>query len=624
MKKNVSLIFILSFFASISFFLQMNVDPSLSTLDNLSNSLKTSFPQATLLLIPILLFYKASYFKNLTSFIPTLILSIFVSLIWVMAISFNIDDTLNSLYSSTAQVIKSCILLIGFSYFIFLMFAILNYILDFKSKEFSPPPLNSFNKRTILKDFYYHLVPMISEILFIIWSIPLIYAYPAYVDYDSWYCLAEYHGFFHMDVMHPPIFIYLIGIFSDIGIKLFNDFNICFFLYRILQIIIYSLILAYSVSFIMKLKAPIWLILIYLIIISICPFYSKSVTIILKDHLFSIFVLLFIIELCYLLTFTKQFISSWWHYLLLFISIFFTMSLRYNGKYILYPTLFFLFIYLFIHRSQLTKRAFYLIPSVILTSILLSISIEQVIIKARDAYPATPSEALSFPLQQTARVVKNYPNEITQKQRETILRVIDIDSLAEAYEPRLSDRVKSHFRHIDATKKDIIAYLWVWFKMFFQFPLTYISATVNQSYLLIYPFESNDIRLRDYAEGNTFKKYETQFKNLGYYDTDAHKKRRKSLMSFFDLIYKIPILSELSHTYLYVLIFLFILIQAIARKKYIFLLPSIPIILSIVVLIAGPCIKHHPRYTYPVVYSLPIILSYYLYLIKNSRKEKSK
>ena len=90
----------------------------------------------------------------------------------------------------------------------------------------------------------------------------------------------------------------------------------------------------------------------------------------------------------------------------------------------------------------------------------------------------------------TARTVVEHGDEITQEEKEAIDAVLDYNSLAENYKPHLSDPVKATIRK-DADSKVLIRYLVTWFRMFFKYPATYVKATVNQNYLLVYPREEN-------------------------------------------------------------------------------------------------------------------------------------
>ena len=87
-------------------------------------------------------------------------------------------------------------------------------------------------------------------------------------------------------------------------------------------------------------------------------------------------------------------------------------------------------------------------------------------------------ETLSIPFQQTARYVKYYDKDLSKNDIKVIDKVLEYETLAKRYNPTISDPVKNEFNKY-TTKKELLAYLKVWFKCFFKHPLVYIEATLN-------------------------------------------------------------------------------------------------------------------------------------------------
>lgn len=94
---------------------------------------------------------------------------------------------------------------------------------------------------------------------------------------------------------------------------------------------------------------------------------------------------------------------------------------------------------------------------------------------------------LSVPFQQTARYLREYPDDVTASEKKAINRILDYDVLAEKYNPELSDPVKITFRFrdndddpkLDGYMKD---YFKAWFAMLRRHPGVYIQATLNNIY----------------------------------------------------------------------------------------------------------------------------------------------
>ena len=74
-------------------------------------------------------------------------------------------------------------------------------------------------------------------------------------------------------------------------------------------------------------------------------------------------------------------------------------------------------------------------------------------------------EALSIPFQQTARYVKYHGDDVTEEERKIIDHILEYDTLAENYQPDLSDPVKNKYNKY-TTREELKQYFKVWFKMF--------------------------------------------------------------------------------------------------------------------------------------------------------------
>ena len=61
------------------------------------------------------------------------------------------------------------------------------------------------------------------------------------------------------------------------------------------------------------------------------------------------------------------------------------------------------------------------------------------------------------------------------------------------------------------------------------------------------------------------------------------------------------------------------IVLAIQKKLFKYLLVSLPGFLSVVVIILAPVIKRHPRYSFPIMYTLPVMLAYFIFLLHDRR-----
>jgi hypothetical protein len=101
-------------------------------------------------------------------------------------------------------------------------------------------------------------------------------------------------------------------------------------------------------------------------------------------------------------------------------------------------------------------------------------------------------EAMSLPLQQTARYIKEHPNDITEDERSSLQEVcsVDISTLGNYYKEDISDPVKAQFF---AKTSSITKYLSSWATMGARHPGTYLTAFLAGSRGYWYPFSNKDI-----------------------------------------------------------------------------------------------------------------------------------
>ncbi len=155
------------------------------------------------------------------------------------------------------------------------------------------------------------------------------------------------------------------------------------------------------------------------------------------------------------------------------------MSFRNNGLIVVGSCSLGLMIY-FIFRGKKRKKievALYCVLPIVLFLIL-----NQSLTMAFHAETFNSKEMLSIPFQQTARVIRDYKNEVSKQEWEILGAVLeDEKTLGELYDPNISDPVKRQFRS-EATIGEIAAYLSLWMKWFFRHPGVYLEAFINHCY----------------------------------------------------------------------------------------------------------------------------------------------
>lgn len=574
------------------------------------------------------------YDKDLPAKPAFILYSIFLALVWLTAESFRIDNTLHYLNADAGQVLKSVIYLVGSSYLIFESLSAFCHLLSGK---------RSASGRIFAKiDSHPFLYPFAG--ILAAFALPVLACYPAFTCNDSWTEILQYLGYLDFTSHHPPVHILLVGLFCSAG-RALGNMNAGLFGFVLFQMIVFAAVLAHTYRVMLHLKAPRWLRGFFLISAAFAPHYTNYICVIIKDSLYSIMLLLFIDEFVLALADpkaffdpetssgtksfseqeafygTKSFVGKKANYILFFLSVMGVLLFRNNGKHVLYPAFAVTIAAVIILRRKVGKKTVLRSLALIAAPVLCAVLLESSLTAIYKIEKGSVAEALSFPFQQTARTVSEHGDEITQEEREAIDGVLDFDSLAVRYNPTICDPVKATYRE-GADKAALARYLGTWFKMFFKYPFSYVKATLNQNYLLVYPFQENKAvycRLFNYEKGRN-ELMETVKKETGLHNSNRFPVLRQIIYNLQKLLYSLPVAGLFLHHAAYVILLLASLIVALHDKLYRYLLAALPILLSVVVIILAPVIKGHPRYAYPIMYTLPVLLAFFIFC-RNKSKE---
>lgn len=121
-----------------------------------------------------------------------------------------------------------------------------------------------------------------------------------------------------------------------------------------------------------------------------------------------------------------------------------------------------------------------------ITLILFMALINKVIYPFTGVSPGSRREMLSVPFQQTARYLRDYPEDVSEQEKKAISKVLKYKKLAEKYDPDRSDPVKGTFNE-DASSEDLKLYFQTWLSMLKKHPSVYIKAFLHNYYQYLYP-----------------------------------------------------------------------------------------------------------------------------------------
>lgn len=421
-----------------------------------------------------------------------------------------------------------------------------------------------------------------------------IVSYPGILMGDSTNQIGQVLGTTAFSNHHPVIHTMLIGLFLKphelIG------WNNCIFLYCLFQTVLLFLVLSACISTLVRMQTKKWITLSVLLFYLFQPRIENYLFLVSKDVIYSAFFTLFMLMLFRFLYSQETLAKS--ELFLFGFSIVGMVFFRNEGKYIVLGTL---LLALLIKCKPVRKRA----AAFLLLTLLASNLVSKVICPVLGAETTDIKELLSVPFQQTARYVLEYGDEVTEEERQAIDAVLDYGSLAEKYNPDLSDPVKGTYTYNNAALPD---YFRTWFQMMLKHPGVYICATMANYYQYFYPGNSY---FSNYSYNWSAQIMEKTNERTGLTDLSypaAADSLRQTLESVRETYFKNPLLAVLQQPAVYVWLAILCIVYAIRGRSLVGFVFTAPMLIQILVFITGPTNGYYARYEFPMLIYLPVVL----------------
>ena len=387
----------------------------------------------------------------------------------------------------------------------------------------------------------------------------------------------------------PPATTVFMGGIVWIGNALFGSMEAGRFLLIIVQSIIVAAALTNSIRVAERFGISRKYTTFMLIVFVLSPTYFLWTTQICKDCIYSAFVVFFISILAEYLYFEKTIQRE----LLIGVTGLLFSLTRKNGIFIVYAFAIVLAI------SFLTRRKYARLLIVIASVICLNTAYNSLLLPAFNIKPGSIREAFAVPFQQTARTAKRYSEDATEEEKEAINAVLNYDGIIESYNPSNVDPVKDYF-HADNDSDALKQYFKVWFGQFLKHPLTYIDATIANTYQYFYPDALQHNLSRD-----SFYGYDWVGEiNGNHSEGIVFPNAKLAFAQYVFIAESFPILSMISNSAVLLLLTIYLTLYLLAHKEMrTDLLLVLPSIVGILVCIAGPTfVNHGNRYALPVVW----------------------
>lgn len=541
-------------------------------------------------------------------------LSLFLAVMYVAGVGFAYGDSLSVLYSSSIRLLRAIIAVLGFYALYLTAVNALYYFLksgwDIKVSE--NRIIKWYNQRPFL---------FVWIVIMGVWLVHLILRYPGTMSYDNARQLSYYFGYDTFTTAQPVFHTVLFSFFIQIGLWVGSE-NLGLFFFVIFQSLVMSSVLAHSLTFMKRIGTPRWLRLLTIGIYTFAPYYAGYASFPIKDYLYTAFFVLLLMYSMEWFMSSNSFFQTRKNVIGWIVAGSLLILLRNNGIYIYIPLAVLIVIVEWKHvlKDKMANkgRCIGKVFVIVLLPLIVSSMINTVITACWNVQKDTPKEMLSLPFQQTARYVRDFGDEVTEEEREVIDAVLDYEKLPTAYMELTADPVKTTY-HAETTE-DLLAYFKVWFTQFFKHPLCYLEATWNQNYYIFAPNIDNIVYNKDCTVA-----YEIM-NEMGMQEQIEFKVPEKMhgictiMVSYYSLLTRMPIIGLLNNVAFYI-IMLFVITFFFLKdghRKALWIL--MPLWLTFFIIIASPQIQNQPRYAFPIIYSMPVVVAFFM---NNKRKQET-
>ena len=447
------------------------------------------------------------------------------------------------------------------------------------------------NRITLPKLWQAHPFLLPWGIILVCWLPYFLVRLPAAVEHDAYAQLEIIFGLREFTAHNPAFSTLLIGFWVKLGAAIFGAKEAGLTLFVLFQAMCCAAMLAYTARAMVRMKAPAAVTMVSVAVYALATIYPNYLTTIMKDALYACMTVLLIAligeEL--LLPPSKKRLAA------IFAAALLTGLLRNNGFLLLWALAFASLVYLHIRRDAPTHKG---MAAALLTACVLQLLYANVLLPAANIPPGPFHEMLSVPFQQTARYVRDYPEDITEEEYAVIDAILGMEDLAQRYDPNLSDPVKNACTDDPSTVKP---YLKVWLKQFFRHPLVYVEATMNNCYGFFHPNSREYIFCYTTISSNP---------DLVFDEMEALMPLKIAARYFVMLFESFPLTLPLCNAGCHVWLALYLLGKARERKDKLFLVPFASVGMSMLVCMACPVFFiNGVRYALPIIFASPLLIA---------------
>ena len=224
--------------------------------------------------------------------------------------------------------------------------------------------------------------------------------------------------------------------------------------------------------------------------------------------------------------------------------------------------------------------------------------------------PGYVREALSVPIQQTARYIKYYGDELTEDDKQPLSSVfyVPLDEISDLYDPEASDNVKFCFKE-NPTDEEMKRYFSTWWKLLWKHPWCYVEAFVSNTYAYFDLTKVSDFggTLGVYDIGEAYDWSGRLSYNFSH--NPKFEGARAFIKNLHNVVAKLPIIGIFSCCGIYTYLLMFEFVHVIRRKRFKDLVMLLPIFLSLVFCLLSP-VNGLMRYMLPMMMCTPVMIAW--------------
>ena len=431
-------------------------------------------------------------------------------------------------------------------------------------------------KNKVERDFSVKEWRIFKCILFIAW-IPYFMAYfPGSISRDGMTQINIARGAAPLSNAHPILSTWCMGIFIKIGKWINNDY-LGIFLYVLFQTFVMISALVYMLRFVHELTKNKTIIYIALAFFALYPTWGMMVESVIKDTLYTAFFILFTTMFAQIVMDKEEKTKDRMFLFKFFLSMIGICFWRNNGIYVVIIS----FIVLLISKTMKSyKKSVAFMLALIM---LLYYGMNAWVYPMLNVRKGSTREMLSLPFQQTARYLRDNPQDVTEDEKKIISAVLDYEKIPELYNPNIADYARNTFRE-NSTSEELKKYFIVWFKMFCRHPETYFKATLNNTYNYYY-FKDMRNFMSEYQNYTAWDINELAIEENKFEFTNNCK---AILETYLEVINRIPFVNHLGRCGLFTWVVLIAFALMFRRKEFAGMILCVPLFVAILICIASP------------------------------------